>query len=230
MPRILIVDDEKNIRVTLSDCLEQTGYQVSTAVDGAHALEKVGEEEFDLILLDMKMPGMDGMETLRRLKHIRPDINVVMITAYGSVETAVEAMKLGAVDYLRKPFTPDEIRAQVSAVLSRRNLREEDVKDYPEMLAFAKARITERKFDLARVYLQKAIGAEPLKAEPYNLMGVLLELGGDCLDALKMYRAALSVDPAYGPADQNLKRATQLVHTLEGIDMGEGKEGAPEGA
>src|SRR4030042_5052942 len=92
---ILIVDDEKNIRLTLSQSLEALGSESDTAANGEEALAKLKEKEFGLILLDIKMPGMDGKEVLRQVRKIRPDIRVIMITAYGTIESAGEAMKLG---------------------------------------------------------------------------------------------------------------------------------------
>jgi len=118
---VLIVDDEKNIRLTLSQALEALGVETDTATNGEEALAKLKEKGFGLILLDLKMPGMDGMEVLRRVREIRPDIRVIIITAYGTIESAVEAMKLGAVDFIQKPFSPDEIRGLVSRVMDREN-------------------------------------------------------------------------------------------------------------
>jgi len=111
---ILIVDDEKNIRMTLSQSLESLETETDTAGNGEEALAKLKEKDFGLILLDIRMPGIDGMEVLRQVREIRPDIRIIMITAYGTIESAVEAIKLGAVDFLQKPFDPDEIRALVS--------------------------------------------------------------------------------------------------------------------
>ena len=92
---VLVVDDEKNIRLTLSQTLESLGLETDTAVNGEEALGKLKKKEFGLILLDLKVPGMDGMAVLRQLREIRPDIRVIIITAYGTVESAVEAMKIG---------------------------------------------------------------------------------------------------------------------------------------
>jgi DNA-binding NtrC family response regulator len=88
----LIVDDEKNIRLTLSQALQVLQVETDSAANGEEALAKLKEKEFGLILLDLKMPGMDGMEVLRRVREIRPDIRVIIITAYGTVESAVEAL------------------------------------------------------------------------------------------------------------------------------------------
>ena len=98
---VLIADDEKNIRLTLSQALESLKLETDTAVNGEEALAKLRDKDFGLILLDLKMPGMDGMEVLRQLRQIRPDIRVIVITAYGTIESAVEAVKLGAVDFIQ---------------------------------------------------------------------------------------------------------------------------------
>jgi DNA-binding NtrC family response regulator len=82
------------------------------------ALVKLREKEFGLILLDIRMPGVDGMEVLRRVRESRPDIRIIILTAYGTIELAVEAMKLGAVDFIQKPFVPEQIRESVARVMS----------------------------------------------------------------------------------------------------------------
>lgn len=107
--RILVVDDELVVRDSLKEWLEDEGFSVEMAESGTEALEKITEENFRLMLLDIKMPGMDGVEVLKRSKEIHPELPVVMMTAYATVETAVEAMKIGALDYLMKPFDPDSL-------------------------------------------------------------------------------------------------------------------------
>ncbi|RJR44350.1 MAG: response regulator [Desulfobacteraceae bacterium] len=116
---MLVVDDEKNIRLTLSQSLDSLGIEISTAVNGEEALRKLQEQEFSLIILDLRMPGMDGMEVLRHVRTRWPKTRVIVITAYGTVESAVEAMKLGADDFIQKPFTPAEIRELAMQVLER---------------------------------------------------------------------------------------------------------------
>jgi len=103
------VDDELIVRDSLKDWLTEDGFQVDTAESGPDALEKLTKQSYHLILLDIKMPDMDGVEVLKRAKEMRPDLAVVMMTAYATVETAVEAMKIGALDYLMKPFDPDTL-------------------------------------------------------------------------------------------------------------------------
>ena len=134
--RILIVDDEPNVRLVFRTALESTGYLVTEAADGSAALQQLHKVPTDLILLDLKMPGMDGMETLERLRLERSEIPVVVVTAHGSVPDAVAAMKLGAVDFLPKPVSPVSLRAVVASVCARAPGRPARV----EMTAAARAR------------------------------------------------------------------------------------------
>ena len=205
---VLIVDDEKNILLTLSQSLEVLQLETDTATNGEDALTKLKEKDFSLILLDLRMPGIDGMEVLRQVREIRPDIRIIMISAYGTIELAVEAMKLGAVDFIQKPFSPEEIRALVSRVLDREKLDEQKVADYGSSIELAKKSIGNRHFDAAIEHARKAIFLDPSRPEAFNLLGALLEIRGDRIEAQKNYRAALSLDPSYAPAIKNLERST----------------------
>lgn len=118
--RILIVDDEQIIRDGFSRVLLKEGYIVNAVSSGRLALEKISEEPFDLVLLDLKMPGLDGMETLREIKAREPDLICIMITGYPTIESAVKAVKSGAYDYLAKPCDPDELRMVVARAAERR--------------------------------------------------------------------------------------------------------------
>jgi len=226
--RILVVDDEKNVRRTLQRALDAEGYEVDAAVNGEEGLKKVNDGNYELVLLDMKLPGMDGMEVLRRLSG--RGMNVVMITGYGTVETAVEAMKLGAIDFLQKPFSPQEIRDMVADVLQREELEttSPEEADFATCLNLAKKMINDKKFDTAREYLEQAISRDPSTPEPFNLLGVILEMKNEHLEALKNYRAALALDPTYRPAKENLERATQFDYTLKGMSLGEEEEDGGE--
>jgi DNA-binding response OmpR family regulator len=117
--KLLVVDDEKNIRLTIAQSLEKLELEVDGAVNGEEALQKLKQDDYRLVLLDLKLPGMDGVEVLRRLRGFNQKIKVLIITAHGTVENAVEAMKLGAVDFIQKPFTPNEIRGFVNKALAR---------------------------------------------------------------------------------------------------------------
>src|SRR5258708_4778248 len=103
MSNILIIDDEKAIRKTLSEILSYEGYKLDEAGDGEEGLKKVKEKEYDVILCDIKMPKMDGIEFLEKAKEANPDIPIIMISGHGTIETAVEAVKKGAYDYISKP-------------------------------------------------------------------------------------------------------------------------------
>lgn len=111
--RILIVDDEKNIRTTILRCLDSMQYESVTAIDGEEALKILRSESFDLMLLDLKLPGMSGLELIRALQQEGIAVKTIIISAHGTVETAVESMKAGALDFIEKPFTPDELRQLV---------------------------------------------------------------------------------------------------------------------
>jgi DNA-binding NtrC family response regulator len=118
-PRVLIADDEQNIRRVLRALLSRAGYETETVADGLEALEAMARSgPFDCIVTDLKMPRMDGMELLRTVADDHPDTPVVVITAHGSVGSAVEAVKLGAFDYIQKPFEKDQIRAVVGKAVS----------------------------------------------------------------------------------------------------------------
>jgi DNA-binding NtrC family response regulator len=118
--RILIIDDEAHIRRMMRLTLETAGYEVGEAGDGLQGLETFGDgTTWDAVLLDQRMPGMDGLETLRRLKERDPEARIIMVTAFASIELAVEAMKLGATDFVRKPMTPEILRNTVAAALDK---------------------------------------------------------------------------------------------------------------
>jgi DNA-binding NtrC family response regulator len=208
--KILIVDDEKNVRLMLAQSLEPVGYQISTATNGEEALRLLEQDTFDLILSDLKMPKMNGMEFLHRVVDLHPEIRVVIISAYGTVSTAVEAMKLGATDFvqkpvnfLQKPFNLEEIREVVHDALERGA-----VLDYGALVEAARHCAQQRKFEQAMVFAKQAVGADPARPEALNLLGEIEEVSGDRVEALKKYRAAVNLDPTYRPAQQNLDRAT----------------------
>ena len=126
--KILIVDDELIVRESMKNWLEEEGWKVDAAETAEEAFSLLGETEYDIIFLDIKMPGIDGIEMLKRLKDSYTDVDVVMMTAYASINTAVEAMKLGAYDYLVKPFEPEYVSMLVKKILSHRRLERENVK------------------------------------------------------------------------------------------------------
>jgi len=123
---ILVVEDGKTQREMLRDFLENEGHAVMEGADGEEGLEHVRNHHFDLLLLDYKMPGMSGMDVLKAVKAINPEIDVVIITAHGTIETAVEAMKAGALDYIMKPLELDELLLQIERISERKDLIREN--------------------------------------------------------------------------------------------------------
>ena len=123
--KILIVDDELIVRESLGGWLERDGHKVDKAGSGEEALEKCSNTRYDILLLDIKMEGMSGLEVLKRVKENDPDMSVVMITAYGSIPSAIEAMKSGAYEYLLKPFDPDELMVLIEKIIKHQAERRE---------------------------------------------------------------------------------------------------------
>jgi len=125
--RILIVDDEEIVVRSCQRILSSDDFRIDSATNGLEALAKVAEHDYDMLILDIMMPKMNGIEVLQRVKETHPDIDVIMITGLNEIETAVKAMKLGAFDYLPKPFDPEELELVVSRALERRKLLQENV-------------------------------------------------------------------------------------------------------
>ena len=121
--KILCVDDEEVILDSFRKILVMDGYSVDTVTNGQEALKLIQSHHYDFVFTDLKMPLMDGVEVTKSVKHLRPDIDVIIITGYASVETAVETMKYGAMDYVQKPFTDDELLAFVKKILIKRQDR-----------------------------------------------------------------------------------------------------------
>ena len=126
-PRILVVDDEAAMRESLKDWLMEDGYEVGLASGGQEAIAMAREKLFEVVLLDLKMPGMDGLETLKRFKELDLEADILMMTAYATVDTAIQAMKEGAFDYLVKPFDPDEVEMQIKKIVAHKELVLENI-------------------------------------------------------------------------------------------------------
>ena len=218
--RVLIVDDEPNVRLVFRTTLESAGFRVDEAADGVAALEWLGRTSCDVVLLDLQMPGVGGMEVLRRIRDEDNDVPVVIVTAYGTIPDAVAAMKLGAIDFLSKPLAPDALRQVVSEVIDRHApVRHEPqpvtaplghptvVTLLPTVLELTEVKLAlnRREFDRAETLLEQALDTAPDSAEALTL-GVLLESRGQDHAAYQSYRKALTANPHYGPARENLRR------------------------
>ena len=154
--RILVVDDEEIVLKSCRKILEGGGHHVFTALSGQEAFELLEKEPLDIVITDIKMPGMDGMEVLEGIKEKYPDILVIMITGYSTVQSAVQAMKLGAFDYIPKPFTPDEVLVVVEKALEKKSLIYENIYLRKEL---------EAKYGFDNI-----IGSSPKMQEVYKLI------------------------------------------------------------
>ena len=218
--QILIIDDEVNIRLTIKAALTPMGFKLFEASNGDEALVRFDNAVFDLALLDLHMPGIGGLEVLRRIRSRCPKVRFIIVTAHGTVESAVEAMKLGAVDFIQKPCTPDDIRDLVGKVMERETIDEVQAADYPTLIELCKRYVTDRDLEAAKAVAYRALGLEPGKPDAYNLLGAFLECRGEWTEAQKFYRAALEIDPSYLPAKANLMR-TASMHKFGKIQLGE---------
>jgi len=153
--RILIVDDEEGMRRLLSRVLTREGYETSTVGSGADAMRMVAGERFDLVVTDIKMPEMDGLELLQELREYEPSLPVIVMTAYGTIENAVQALRSGAYDYIAKPFETDEIKLAVAKVLERERLLAENRYLHEEL---------EGRYDFSGI-----IGSSPAMQQVYEM-------------------------------------------------------------
>ncbi|HNW99950.1 MAG TPA: response regulator [Candidatus Cloacimonadota bacterium] len=216
--KILIVDDEKNILTLLKKTLDHMDYDVSTAEDGNKALTHLQKEDYDILFLDLNLPDITGMEILQRLSRQQQKPDIVIITAFGNIDNAVEAMKLGAVDFIQKPFTPDQIRSTVLKLIERRNFALNDTSNYDQSIEMAKKLMKDGLYKQAGDYAQKAIDFMPSNPEGYNYLGAILEIRGDLKNAIEAYQTACHIDPKYEPARKNLESITKL-HRNRDIEL-----------
>ena len=220
--QILVVDDEPNVRLNYRVTLEIEGFTVMEANCGPKALEQFAAHQFDLAILDMRMPEMDGLDLLAEMRKRGINTPTVIITAYGDIPHAVRAMKLGAIDFLKKPVTPGQLRQIAGEVLERHetplaavaeveagaSLSAEEL--HALYLQNAKRLLNLRHFEQARVNLAKAMALDPLSPEAFNLAGVLFEMLEDYDRAKKHYGQAIKLDKHYEPAQQNMRRIYEL--------------------
>jgi DNA-binding NtrC family response regulator len=231
--RTLIVEDERNVRMMYRAALETEGFEITEAESGAVALEKFAESKFDVAVLDLRMPEMDGLELLEVMRDENIKTPAVIITAYGDVPNAVKAMKLGAIDFLAKPVTPEQLRALLNEVIQRhavpaaQNRKSSALKYKTEPnihLLAAKRAINNREFDEARGHLAEVIRQNDRMIEAHNLLGVLFEMKGEYAVAKRCYGRAISIDSHYEPAQQNMRRLFELFHfgsSEEPVNLGE---------
>ena len=209
---ILVVDDERNVRLMYRAALDSIG-KVDEADSAAHALEMFPKHKYDVAILDLRMPEMTGLDLLEQMTAAGINTPVVFITAYADVPNAVSAMKCGAIDFLQKPITPDQLRAIVKDVLVRH--AQEDRKtaephDFEYHLRCAKRAINLRDFSAARVNLIKALEINPDSPQALNLAGVMFEMREEFDQAKRYYGRAIKVSKDFEPAQANMRRIYEL--------------------
>ena len=186
--RILIVDDETNVRLNFRTTLETEGYEAFEVSSGEEAVQLLAEHSFALAILDIRMPGMDGLELLAKMRESGIRVPAMIVTAYSDVPNAVKAMKLGAIDFLQKPLRPEDLRSIVSEILKRHAGQDDSsTETFSAHIVAAKRCLNLRAFGKARLHLVKALELNAKSAEAYNLAGVLAEVLEDYDHAKKYY-------------------------------------------
>lgn len=216
--RILVVDDEPNVRLMFHTALESPNREIALAADGESALERLGGASYDLVLLDLHMPFLDGMAVLRRLRAAGSDVPVMIMTAHDSTPDSAAAAALGVIDFLAKPLTPARLREAVDEVLARNeptrpaawveapgSVPVTPVARFAFHLNRAKRALNHRCPDEAEMFLREAVEIDPKSAEAHNLLGVVLECRNEHDDACREFRTALEADGFFQPAVRNLR-------------------------
>jgi len=212
--KILIVDDEPNVRLMYRSALESEGYELFEADCGAKALEQCAGRKYDAAILDLRMPGMDGLELLEQMHERGINNPVVIITAFADVPNAVNAMKLGAIDFLQKPILPEQLRGIVRDILVRHEPEppKQEPHDFEYYLRCAKRAINLRDFAAAKRHLVKALELNANSPQAFNLVGVMLEMREEFDQAKRYYGQAIKLDKHFEPAQQNMRRIFELFH------------------
>jgi FixJ family two-component response regulator len=223
-PKILIVDDETNVRLNYRITLETEGYEVVEVGSAPLALEELLHRSFAVAILDMRMPGMDGLELLAKMREVGIMVPAMIVTAYSDVPHAVKAMKLGAIDFLQKPLRPEDLRRIVAEIV-KRHAPEKDhpAETFNSHIVAAKRCLNLRSFALAKIHLAKALELNTKSVEAFNLAGVLAEMLDDDDKAKKYYGQAIKLDKNYEPAQQNMRRLFELQNfgsSSEPVNMG----------
>lgn len=199
---VLIIDDEDSIRRTISLALQEAGFQTDTAANGEEAVRRFTERAYDVLILDLKLPGLSGVDVLGEARARRPDMPVVIITAYGDVESAVASLRGGATNFIQKPFTPERIQEAALEALNRQHqiARESWYDDHVRQAAIA---IRAGRLDEAFAHANYACTLDDARPEAFNELGIVMQFRNEVREALKYFDTALQVDPSFSPAATN---------------------------
>lgn len=218
---MLVADDEPNIRLALAETLDPLA-TVDEAADGQEAIGRLRTGDYALVLCDLRMPRADGMDVLRAAADHCPDVPVVLITAHGDVETAVQAMQAGAAGFVEKPFTPDQIRAVAARHLDREVQDREAAETFEAHLRRAREAVGDRRLEAAQEHARQALALRPDRPDPFNVLGVVAQLQMDVAEAQRYFRSALALDDAYGPARRNLENLSGFPKRLGQFHLHDG--------
>ena len=224
--RILIVDDEPNIRLTFRMALETSGYAVDEAASANEAVAALSTGKYDLVILDLRLGEASGLDVLAQMQSAAVLTPCVIVTAYGSVRSAVAAMKLGAIDFLEKPIEPNALRRVVAEVVARHQSRPDAgaPATFEELVNEAKRLINIREFSAAENRLASALKLTGRSPDAHNLYGVLHEMRGDYDAAKKEYGLAIKLEDRHEAAQQNMRRIYELFNfgrSGESVHLGE---------
>jgi DNA-binding response OmpR family regulator len=218
-PQALVVDDEPGIATTASMMLKGDGWVVDSAGSGERALELLAVSSYDLLLLDLMLPGIQGVDVLKRLTLEPKPPRVVVMTAYGSPDRAIEVMRLGAADILRKPFTPEALREVIASVMARETDPAVNRREYSEALDAARSRLRAQRIPAASEWAERAVALCPDRPEGYHLLGACNDFLGKQAEAKTMYGLALEADPGYLPSKRNLDRLVFFHGTRGSVEL-----------
>jgi len=220
MKPVLIVEDEAIMRESLRDWLKDGGYEVETAEEGEEALEKIEKKEFSVAVLDLRLPGKDGLEVLKEATKKDPNIKGIVITAYPSVETAVEAMKIGAIDYIVKPFAPDALERAIQEILGPVQVKVE-----PE-----ESKVVETAVELPvteGVEVEEAIAITEEEIPAHLKQGQAYFEAGHYKEALREFQSILQVAPGHIETRIWVRRAKEAL-VQPRVEVPEGEEPVEE--
>jgi DNA-binding response OmpR family regulator len=217
MKRILIVDDEPNVRLNYRITLELEGYLIDETGLSTEALKKVKVDKFDLVILDMRMPRMGGLDLLAAMRAQRVMTPAIIITAFSDVPNAVRAIQLGASDFLQKPLRPEDLRRVVQEVLARNDQsgKKPELADFERTASEARRLMQLGDLGAAKGHVLHAIELNTNSPDSFNLAGELAERNGDVERARKLFEAAIKLDGNNAAAKEGLRRVFQALHPGE---------------